>query len=169
MQTKCKYLVMFSVFSFVWSAAWPLTAAAETYRWIDENGGVHYGDRPPEHTETTVIDHSAAEKAEQRAHQQTPLQQTPGIPLELQRRLDEIEVRRLERSVAERQEQKQRAYEQERRRTCRSLLADLHAIDTPRARIYRETEDGGSEYLTHAERQTTRQELLASIDSLNCR
>lgn len=173
MKTKYKHLFMFSVMclvifsvvSLVWIAAWPPTAAAETYRWVDEHGGIHYGDRPPQHTETTVIDHSAAEKAEQRARQQTP----PGLPVELQRRLDEIEVRTLEHSVAERQAQRQRQREQKRQTACRHLLADLKAIDTPRARIYRETENGSNEYLNHEQRATMRQELLAAIDRLDCR
>lgn len=39
--------------------AWPLPLAAETYRWTDENGKVHFSDQPPaqvDETETLDIE-----------------------------------------------------------------------------------------------------------------
>jgi predicted outer membrane lipoprotein len=37
------------------AAGFAATAAAEIYRWVDENGQAHYGDRPPKGAEVETI------------------------------------------------------------------------------------------------------------------
>ena len=38
------------------AAAWsPATADDKVYRWVDKNGRVHYGDRPPANTAPTKV------------------------------------------------------------------------------------------------------------------
>jgi hypothetical protein len=42
--------------------AWPCSASpAEVYRWVDDQGGVHFGDRPPPNGDVQVLDIESCE------------------------------------------------------------------------------------------------------------
>ena len=39
--------------------AWSVGAAAQVYKWVDENGRVHYGERPPPAVKSTALRHQS--------------------------------------------------------------------------------------------------------------
>ena len=125
---------------------------AEVYPWTDENGKVHFGDRPPVNTEAESLEMPEVTPSE-----------TPEVSAqerrERQRRLVEaLEEERMEKEreklKAKKQQQKQEAY-------CRRLLAQVK--DSERInRYYRYDEKGERVYVSDNEADSYRARLKAT-------
>ena len=134
------------------------TLASEIYKWTDDEGNVHYGDRP------------SGESSEQRIG--ITYKRTDRA--DLQARVDshrESQSARQEARQARAEEQKtaeeQRAEAEERETKCEDYRARLETFVTS-PRLYREDENGEREYLDEKETQDARQraeELVAEYCS----
>lgn len=128
-----------------------LSGAAEVYRWTDENGRVHFSDKPPrdreaenitERSKPTNIDESGAEREKLKALF------APETPEEKQFR----EQREAERLAA-------RA---EQRRRCDEARRELHILENER--FYWVDEDGNGHNASKSERQQAVEQLTAAIE-----
>ena len=110
-------------------------AKDEVYRWVDENGVVHFGDRPDEQTEAELIDIQVSEGSGP-ATSPAPDPANPGQPSEpkpslAQQRRDERAAKRLE--AAEREAVLAQSCE-----TARQRVASLE----PSPRVIVQHDDG---------------------------
>ena len=118
--------------------AWPVYAGI--YRWVDADGKVHFGDRPP-----------AAETKEEMTIPQTPA--SPGTSsdraTDRKRLLEQIQTERENR----REEARKRAdKKKERERRC-VLAKDRLRIYTESSSLYDLTQDGERRVLSFEERE----------------
>ncbi len=75
------------------------TASDNVYRWVDEQGNVHFGDKPPEKTQAEVVDIQPGPAiSSQRVAEAAPAT-TDAQPSRAQQQRDEREVRRKEDAV----------------------------------------------------------------------
>lgn len=139
------------------------TAAAETYRWTDAAGRVHYGDRPPADTAATVLDHSAARKADQRARTLYDPEQA------LQQFLEENSVRRFEAVENAKTAQAERRTAQQRQRACSQLRADLDTLHNRRIRVYLDHDGEQKKTLTPPEREALIARYQDAVTRYGCR
>lgn len=120
-------------------AALPLAASASViYRWIDEQGQIHYGDRPPPGVETHAIP--------------PPLPAGVGEELrQLQDYVRTLEVQDTERARRAELLRQQQQRLLQRRSDCEQSTARRARLDNPRQREYQA--DGNVRRLTEEERQ----------------
>lgn len=130
-----------------------MPVAAELYRWTDENGRVHFGDRPPEEE-----DH-AAEQIE--VQQPKPIGQGTDLQ-QINERLQELRDQESERT--ERQEARAESRAQAREEACEEAR-DRH-VRLGRRFLYRR-EDGDTYSVSTEEAARDREELKQWIDE-NC-
>jgi uncharacterized FlaG/YvyC family protein len=126
-----------------------LSAAAEVYRWTDNEGKTHYGDHPPQEqrSKATPVDIKIA---------------PAGIDTEAQRQREQLrsieEGRQRERDY----EQQKAAQEQQRRaelaRRCKSLQNEIR-YDRDTAVFYRYDDAGNRVLWTSEERSAYREKL----------
>ena len=131
-------------------------AAGGIYRWVDDQGRVHYGDRPPADGKgvgnlpgpaSPTPDSGAAERRQRR-----------------QRLLDTFATERQERQAQAARDRSQRA---ELRRRC--TLAHNRLTDFERANLlYRQGKDGQRQYLSDADRAAAIAGLREGI-ARNCK
>ncbi|MFQ5644234.1 MAG: DUF4124 domain-containing protein [Thiogranum sp.] len=114
-------------------------AHAGTYRWVDENGQVHYTDRK-QGAQTQGIKPYATPGAAQAA---------PGERMEKTRRL--LNAYRLEREQKREQKAAQKAAQEKRKKSCNRARDDVRRYNTYR-RVYRLDDDGNRVYLSDQER-----------------
>jgi hypothetical protein len=142
-----------------WLAATALLLAAgayanDVYRWVDETGTVHYGDRPGNREAeriTLVIDRpaSAARAAS------PPPRRTTGSPAESAPQP----------VVAEPPEPSAREQREQQAAACQEARQRLETFTTAR-RLYRVGEDGEREYLSDAELEEARAQAAAEVERL---
>ncbi len=125
--------------------------ATEIYKWTDENGNVHYGDRPSgaPTEERVLISYKRTDGA--------------AVQARVAARRENDEIRRDARADDARSEEEIRAEREERKKKCEDYRAKLETMVTSR-RLYREDENGEREYLDDSEREAARQraeELVA--------
>lgn len=131
-----------------------LAAGASVYKWTDENGVTHFGDRQPTG--------SKAEQVDVRSGNRSPTgeRQSP------QERLNELE----QNQQNEAQEREETAAEEARRKqreaNCATARSNLDVINS-NARIRTEGEDGEPRYLSPEEIEERRQEF-EKIAEENC-
>ena len=127
----------------VFSLCLAVPVSAEIYRWIDENGRVHYGERPP---------HDTAERV-QLPREATPTVTAPAAD-ETERR---VRQRRMLDAFSHEREQKkaQRAREEKARQRlaqdCERIKRRWKELNYG-GPIYYEQPDGGRRYVDDAER-----------------
>lgn len=118
-----------------------LPVHSETYRWVDENGRVHYSDRPPPgnvkqqkeiKTRTRAAPASSAAAAE-----------SPKSYVEQEAEFRKRQAERTEREAAEQRAQQEAA---EKRRNCEQARARLAALQAG-ARVTRYNDRGEQEFL----------------------
>ena len=127
--------------------------ANEIYKWTDENGNVHYEDRPSG---------AATEERVDITYRRTD---SGAVNQRIQARLDRQSERDEARSVAAAAEQEaadQAAAEAERAKACERARARLETYLQSR-RLYRTDENGERVYLDDAERQEARQKAEEQI------
>ncbi|AOS96180.1 hypothetical protein AUP74_00711 [Microbulbifer aggregans] len=94
------------------------TAAEELYRWVDENGQVHFGDRPP-----------GSVKAEDVGEELTPINSAdPTQAVTTAQRNQSVD---LERQYQQRQKQQQQRQQAQRTEACRRAKRDLSILRGP--------------------------------------
>jgi hypothetical protein len=77
-------------------------ASDNVYRWVDENGNVHFGDKPPEKTKAEIINIQSSPATNTQAASEPASAAASGQPSRAQQQRDERATRRKE--DAERQE-----------------------------------------------------------------
>ena len=132
-------------------------AAADVYRWVDENGRVHFGDRPPvsEAAETTTID-------TQNSPPPSP-DTAPGSSdrsVARQRLLDQYQK---EREAKQEAVQRKQAQEQRREQLCLQARTDLENYQTHPV-LYEMSSNGERRYLSEEERAQTIAEARQAVE-----
>ena len=130
-----------------------IASAGEIYKWTDDDGNVHYTDKP--------ID----ARSEHMDIQSRPTNETV-VNAEIQTRVD-YQERRAESVAAAAEEQKSadelRAEAEERQEKCSMYRARLTKFVQSR-RLYREDEDGERVYLDEEQTQTARDDVENKVD-----
>ncbi|MGD8407640.1 MAG: DUF4124 domain-containing protein [Thiohalophilus sp.] len=129
------------------------TAGAEVYKWTDEQGRVHYGDKPPDQGARQMqIDAGNG---------------SPGpIPSEAERREKTQRLLRAydeERRIKQQQEQRQEAEEAERRRRCARARDRLRRY-TYAGSLYQLDDQGNRRYLDDSNRQQTEERARQEVE-----
>lgn len=137
-------------------AAWALllisaaTAAGGVYRWVDAQGQVHYGDRPPPGTPARAIQPAPA-----------PAPGNAQAAQSMQDYLRTIDERNAERSRAAEQKRDEQQREIARKAQCESSRARRLRLERPRQLEY--LPDGSARRLTEEERQARIQDVEKRI------
>ena len=127
--------------------------ASDIYKWVDEDGNVHYGDKPVgEQSERLAI----ASKPTDPSRVQAEVQAIA----ETRARIAETE---LAAASARTSEEEMRAEAEERAQKCAESRATMQRFVTSR-RLYREDEAGERVYLDEAETQAARQRVEDQIN-----
>lgn len=133
-------------------AAAPLWAAGGVYKWVDDKGRVHYGERPP-----------SSSSAQEMQIKETPSQ---GVGVDDPARTDQQQrlLRAFEEERAQKEEaqQKSKAEQAERARNCgkaRDRLARYQRSGV----IYDIDQQGNRRILNDAEREATMREAEAAV------
>ncbi len=125
--------------------------ANEIYKWTDDEGNVHYGDRP------------SGEPTEERVFISYKRTDGAAVQARVAARRENDEIRREARADDARSEEEIRAEREDRKKKCDDYRAKLETLVTSR-RLYREDENGERVYLEDNEREDARQraeELVA--------
>ena len=132
--------------------------AAEIYKYTDENGNVHYGDRPSGNTAEETV-HVASQRTNNAAVQAAFNERYAPKP--------EPQGQAAETGEAEKEEKLSRADRRaaaaERAQKCESYRSRMETILTSR-RLYREDENGERVYLEDNERQEARDKMQELIE-----
>lgn len=132
-------------------------AHAQVYKWVDDKGRTHYGEKPPE-----------GAKASEVARPVPPSDPKAVQDPEAWRRMElEARKQRLERQRQGAREEAQEARAAaERERRCRNARVALDRLDNVQG-LYRYDEKGGRRYYTDAERDDERRKAKAAVAE-NC-
>ena len=128
-----------ATFLLLWLAA--AGASAEVYKWVDEQGEVHYGDRPP--VEGARADTLALPPAPSRDAEQVERE------FMRQRLLDAFEAERRE---AEQARTEAKAAKRDRELRCARLAEQLARFERANI-VYNEGDDGERIYMSDEERR----------------
>jgi hypothetical protein len=125
---------------------------AGVYRWVDEDGKVHYGDRPGGAESAEEVTVKQEKGADQPASGEGNREQTR------QRLLEQYEKDRLEKKAAAAQRKKEQA---RRNRNCAIARDRLKAYE--RSALYDLDEDGERVYLSDDERERALEEAREDV------
>lgn len=137
----------------LWALALP--AAAQVYKWVDEKGVTHYGERAPPGKDPREIGQRLANPAPSREKAAEPDWKAKDL---------EFRGRRID---AEQAEAKQKQEETAKRQACARARDRLSLMKSVRS-IYRLNEKGEREYRSEAENRDAIAQLERQI-SENCR
>lgn len=141
----------FAIVAFAMAVATGSAHAGSVYKWVDENGKVHYGDRPAQGTQST------------RLEVETPKSTTSDISearREKQRRLLEAFEREHAQDEAEQAERQRK--KQERKIACARARVDLERIQNA-GYLYHYNDQGERVVYSHSERVEATQEAQAAV------
>ncbi len=125
---------------------------ADVYRWVDDDGSVHYGDRqPPPGKQAEQLDLPAAPSA-------APAAEGPGADRVLQTLQEDREARQAE---ADRKRDEQA----ERDKRCKALKARYWRYNNVSS-LYEMDENGQRRYLSAAEKDEKLDELRRQIEDV---
>lgn len=113
-------------------------ATAQVYKWVDENGVTHYGERPPQNRKAQTVE----------TKPMTAPGSSPARPPDWQEKNLEFQKRRIERAQQAEREQQEA---QEKRKRCIVARDDLEYMQSAR-RLYDLNDKGERVYLDDAER-----------------
>lgn len=147
MQTR-KLLVLLLL--VVWTAS---ASAAGVYKWVDEQGRVHYGERPPARTQAQEI-----------AVKQAPPPPMPAEDEAARRDNQQRLLRAFEEEREQKKAQKQKSQEEEakRERQCAVARDRVRRYETA-ARVYDLDEQGNRRILSDEERAVTEQRARQEV------
>jgi len=134
-------------------------AAAGIYKWVDEAGKVHYGDRPPAGGDSESVQIEREDPAVEAAAQERSSKQ--------KRLLEVMEVERKEREARSAERVQKRDDAERRSQQCKAAAKQLRELRDANW-IWLEKEDGGRRILTAEERASAEEKLEASI-ARNCK
>lgn len=120
-------------------------ASAEVYKWVDAQGKVHYGERPPVGQDATEL-HRASQPYTPPAEDVERARERTELLLEGQRRHREAEQEAQAREAAKAREQAQR------KRRCQIARRNHRVLEVGRP-VYKTNDNGERVYLEDAERQ----------------
>jgi hypothetical protein len=125
-------------------------ALAQVYKWVDEKGVTHYGERPPQGSKASEVPNRLA----------SPDPGVPSPPEDLQQKDREFRQRKIESESVEARQQREIARRQEQCNQQRDLLARL----TQSQRTYTLGEKGDRIYMNDDVRDAAiaRQEKLVA-------
>lgn len=129
--------------------------ANEVYRWVDEDGNVHYSDRPPEEGKVDVMDMPKAPRPA--AAQATAVAEAREMELTQWEHAQQSAKKRAEEQAAEESEKAMRA------ENCEKAQVRLANYATAR-RVYQELENGERRYLSDEELTAARDGAQAAVD-----
>lgn len=140
-----------ALLSFVVAA---LAAHAQVYKWVDENGRVHYGEKPPEGVKSSEVSVKSAPSAAPPETSQTWKEKDA----EFQRR----KIEREQKEQASEAERKRLA--EARRRDCANARGELDIL-TRGGGVYRTDEKGERLYLQESQRAARIEAAKKHIES----
>jgi hypothetical protein len=146
----------------IWFALIPLQAAAEMYKWVDENGHTQFADHPPPagiKYETVGVKLPTAPA--------TPATTDAAKAEKLRIQKQELEFRKrqvvaAEQEAAEAKKKKEAALRAEDCESARTKLRNMQE-DVP---IYNVNAKGGRDYMTDAERASATENWKKRVDEL---
>lgn len=143
------FVAMFAGTLFVCTGVGVGNAVAEVYKWTDEQGKVHYGDRPPKQEQAEVLEMPKVKS-----------QQAPSVSdrerLHRQRKL--VEALREEREIKEKKKREAAELLKKQQAYCARLHARV--LDSQRInRFYRYDEQGERQYYSDQDADKLRQKL----------
>lgn len=132
----------------------PLTAAGGIYKWVDEDGTVHYGQSPPPDQQAETV-------------KPPPPVDTEGAQKELQEqreKLRKMDEQRAERKKTAAEEEKEAAASKERCEAAKKVLEQMRTQN----RLQVTNEQGERSYLT-PEQMAEREKKAQQMVEKNCR
>jgi hypothetical protein len=131
------------------------SAAADVYRWVDEHGRVHFGDRPPasEAVETTTVETQTGPPPDAASS-------SSDRGVARQRLLDQYQK---ERDAKQEAAQRKREEEQRREQLCVQARTDLENYRT-HPMLYEMASNGERRYLSDEERAQTIAEARQAVE-----
>lgn len=126
-------------------------AMAGTYRWVDENGQTHFGDRPP-----------ANAKSDELNLDPPPADPDNAARDRHQRMQDFLEQSEQERAERNERESRQQAVAAERQARCEALRGRLKYLKSV-SRIYRVNNNGERVYVDEEENERLRREFRTRV------
>jgi len=132
----------------LWSLLAP--AAAQVYKWVDEKGGIHYGERPPQGTKSMPV--------EQRLANPGPASGESAQPDWKEQDL-EFRKRRIQ---AEQAAAKDQQLDDAQRQACKQVRDQLAQLNAAR-RVYRLDETGERVFQSDEERDASRVRLEQQV------
>ncbi len=126
-------------------------SAAKIYRWMDEGGKVHYGDRPGQ---------SSAQKVEIDSHNKTSPNPSGKQRIQKQKRL--LKAFEIERQRKQEDQQKKRDKQRKLAQKCAKARKQLRDIRDAHY-LYQKGEDEKRNILTDTQRQVATRELKDAI------
>ena len=116
--------------------------AEDVYKWVDDQGQVHFGSQPPAGVKARKMGASAAE----------PASESPQQPAQASWR-QQLGKSNLQRLQKQQQDEQAAQKEQQLTQRCLSAQKEVDSL-TRRGAVYRVNTQGEREYLSDAERQT---------------
>ena len=127
--------------------------AGDIYKWVDDEGNVHYGDKPiGAQSERMAIESRPTDPSRASAETQS-----------LMASRDAASERRAEMDASEAEQAELRAEAAQRAEQCSSARAQLQRMITAR-RVYQEDENGERVYLDEAARNAARERVENQIN-----
>lgn len=143
---------MLKVFA-LWTLLVP--AVAQVYKWVDENGGTHYGERPPQGAKSTAVEQHLANPGP-----------APGKSAEPDWKQQELEFHK-RRIQAEQAASKSQQMEDSQRQACKQARDQLAQLNSAR-RVYRMDEKGERVFQSDEERDASKLRLEQQVSD-HCR
>jgi vacuolar-type H+-ATPase subunit I/STV1 len=135
------------------SAIFSQSLFAGVYKWTDENGRVHFSDRPVSESSTEV-------KIKKAPSSDTSNSSSQQRQQKMRKMLDAFEEERNEKKEAKQKAKKER---EKRKKKC-IYAKDRYNSHNRASGIYSYKKDGQKNYLSDADRKTHMQRLKAEVD-----
>lgn len=131
-----------------------VAVAADIYKWVDEDGNVHYGDKPVSNgSERVAIESRPTDRARVQSQYQAAAQA----------RAENRDARAQADEEGRKAEEELRAQADERRQKCEASRATMQKFVTSR-RIYTQDESGERVYMDDAQMQAARERVENDIN-----
>ena len=131
-----------------------VAVASDIYKWVDEDGNVHYGDKPVSNeSERVAIESRPTDRARVQAQYQAAAQA----------RAENRDARAQADEESREAEEDLRAQAEERRQKCEASRATMQRFVTSR-RIYTQDESGERVYMDDAQMQAARERVENDIN-----
>jgi uncharacterized lipoprotein NlpE involved in copper resistance len=131
-----------------------VAVAGDIYKWVDEDGNVHYGDKPVSNgSERVAIESRPTDRARVQSQYQAAAQA----------RIENRDARAQADEEGRKAEEELRAQADERRQKCEASRATMQKFVTSR-RIYTQDESGERVYMDDAQMQAARERVENDIN-----